>query len=654
MKLSVVIVNYNVKYFLEQCLQSVVRACEGIDSEIFVVDNNSWDGSVAMVEEKFKQIKLIANDENLGFSKANNQAMRMAKGEYILLLNPDTVVEEDTFKLCIEFMDKHPKAGGLGVKMLDGKGIFLPESKRGLPTPQVSFFKIFGLSALFPKSTTFGRYHLGFLDKEEIHEIDILSGAFMWMRKSVLDKVGLLDEDYFMYGEDIDLSWRIRKAGFQNYYFPKTRIIHYKGESTKKGSINYVFVFYKAMVIFARKHFSSSYAGLFSFFIHLAIYFRATLSVIKRIVQVLFIPGIDFITIALALWFTSYFYQIFNHMVYPEQALKPVISVYSALMVISLFILGGYDLPMKVRNIGKGLFSGFVVALVFYALLPSDYRFSRAVILFGVISSLISVGTLRILYHLINIKGYNLKQNLKKRLAIVGGNSEFNRVRTLLEESGLKADFIVEVNPDTLHRKKTEHFVGKLSTINEIIEGFRLNELVFCSSDLSSDQIINLMTKLNAYNLEYKIAPSNSSFVIGSNSINSQGELYTLLPVNNINTQQNRRNKTILDLIVAFMVLFTFPVLFLIFEKPWGLLRNVFKVVTLQNTWVGYIPNAQQKKILPKLKPAILSIGNQQTIQNDILHTSEKINFNYANNYTIAIDLHYIWQKRRKLGDKAK
>ena len=206
-----------------------------------------------MLREKFPEVRLMANNENVGFAVANNQAIRAAKGQYILLLNPDTVVEENTFDRCVTYLDEHPDAGGLGVKMLDGKGRFLPESKRALPTPPVAFYKIFGLSALFPHSRVFGRYHLGYLDKDKIHEVDVLSGAFMMLRREALDRVGLLDEDFFMYGEDIDLSYRITKGGYKNVYFPETRIIHYKGESTKKSSVNYVFVFYNAMVIFARR-----------------------------------------------------------------------------------------------------------------------------------------------------------------------------------------------------------------------------------------------------------------------------------------------------------------------------------------------------------------------------------------------------------------
>ena len=233
MKLSVIIVNYNVKPFLEQCLYSVMKAAEKIDAEVFVVDNASVDGSCPMVREKFPSVRLLENKTNTGFSAANNQAIRISSGEFILLLNPDTVVEEDTFSQTLRFMEEHADAGGLGVKMIDGKGKFLPESKRGLPTPWVAFYKIFGLAKLFPRSRRFGKYHLSYLDENSTCRVDVLCGAFMLLRREVLDKTGLLDEAFFMYGEDIDLSYRILQQGYNNYYFPGSTIIHYKGESTK-------------------------------------------------------------------------------------------------------------------------------------------------------------------------------------------------------------------------------------------------------------------------------------------------------------------------------------------------------------------------------------------------------------------------------------
>lgn len=219
MDVSIIIVNYNVRFFLEQCLHSVFKAKNNLNIEIIVVDNHSVDGSVQMLKEKFPQVIVIENKDNVGFSKANNQGIKIARGKYVLLLNPDTVLQEDTLVKCFEFMEATPDAGALGIKMFDGKGNFLPESKRGFPSPMVAFYKIFGLSKLFPKSKIFGRYHLGFLDKDKTHNVDVLSGAFMFIRKEVLNKIGGLDEDYFMYGEDIDLSYRIKKAGYNNYFF---------------------------------------------------------------------------------------------------------------------------------------------------------------------------------------------------------------------------------------------------------------------------------------------------------------------------------------------------------------------------------------------------------------------------------------------------
>ena len=298
---------------------SVEKALVGIDAEVFVVDNVSKDDSVEMVRNKFPQVVLIANQENVGFSRANNQAMRLAKGEYVLLLNPDTLVEEDTFKKCIQWMDEHPQGGGLGVRMVDGSGKFLPESKRGIPFPMTSFYKISGLYRLFPHSSSINHYYLGNLSEMENNEVEILSGAYMFMRKKALDEVGLLDEDFFMYGEDIDLSWRILKGGYKNYYLADTRIIHYKGESTKKGSLNYVYVFYQAMDIFAKKHFSSKGAGGFSALLQLAIWFRASLSFVKRIVSALTFPVMDLLLTLTLWWLVKNIYSEATHITIPDR-----------------------------------------------------------------------------------------------------------------------------------------------------------------------------------------------------------------------------------------------------------------------------------------------------------------------------------------------
>ena len=282
MKLTVIIVSYNVRHYLEQCLKSVIKASHSLQVEMIVVDNCSEDDSVSMVQNKFPEVKLIINPDNKGFSKANNQAIRISEGEYILLLNPDTVLEENALSRSLHFMETHPEAGGLGIKIIDGHGYYLPESKRGLPTPWASFCTMSHLSQVFPNSAFFNRYHAGHLDENKTNKIEVLAGAFMLLRRKVLDEIGLLDEDFFMYGEDIDLSYRITKAGYFNYYFPEAWMIHYKGESTRKSSLNYVRLFYGAMLIFARKHFAGKNERLLSLVILPGVYLRAVIAMISN------------------------------------------------------------------------------------------------------------------------------------------------------------------------------------------------------------------------------------------------------------------------------------------------------------------------------------------------------------------------------------
>ena len=270
MRLSVVIVNYNVRLLLDECIKSVEKALDGIEGDIFVVDNNSSDGSVEYIRERFPEVHLIANKENLGFARANNQAIRMTDAEYILLLNPDTVVNENTLRECLDFMDAHPEAGGAGVKMLTRDGDAAPESRRAVPTPWVAFLKMLGFTR---------RYYMSHLPWDKPGRIEVVSGAFCMLRHKALDQIGLLDEDYFMYGEDIDLSFRLLKGGWQNWYLPYD-IIHYKGESTQKSSFRYVHVFYQAMLIFFRKHYAHL-SFLISLPIQTAIYFRALMAQVQ-------------------------------------------------------------------------------------------------------------------------------------------------------------------------------------------------------------------------------------------------------------------------------------------------------------------------------------------------------------------------------------
>ena len=282
MVLSVIIVNYRVRYFLELCLHSVEKALSGLDAEVIVIDNHSADGSVEFLGPLFPGVRFIVNMENSGFAHANNQALEHAKGEYILFLNPDTILPEDIVPQCLSLLRSTSGIGGLGLRMIDGSGRFLKESRRGFPSPWVAFCKLSGLTALFPRSRAFSTYYLGFLPETGTHPAPVLSGACLWVSRAVLDKVGSFDSSFFMYAEDIDLSYRLEQAGYVNYYFADTTIIHFKGESTRKD-IAYTRQFYKAMSQFRRKHFTRGLPFIGRAGLEAAIRLRAALGVITRL-----------------------------------------------------------------------------------------------------------------------------------------------------------------------------------------------------------------------------------------------------------------------------------------------------------------------------------------------------------------------------------
>jgi GT2 family glycosyltransferase len=621
MKLSVVVVNYNVQYFLEQCLYSVQQAIKGIEAEVFVVDNVSKDDSVAMVHQKFPWVKLMVNTENVGFSKANNQAMRVAKGEYILLLNPDTLVEEDTFKKCIAFMDQRPDAGALGVKMVDGSGQFLSESKRGIPFPATSFFKISGLYKLFPRSAYFNHYYLGHLSKDENHEIEILSGAFMFMRKAALDKVGLLDEAFFMYGEDIDLSWRIMQGGFKNHYMADTRIIHYKGESTKKGSLNYVYVFYQAMEIFANKHFGGSYARWFHLMIKMAIWMRASISFGKRIVQKSTLPVLD-IGITLTLWWLiKLLYSDATGITIKDNIAIPAFTLAGLFWLIQGWVQGLYDQPFKTQGVFKALARSGFFLLVLYSLLPETLRFSRLLIVAGSLLAMMVFWILRWGIQKWQSRGLVTVKNV----LIVAEDEEMKRVQDLLKQ----------YSKDT-HALSPVHFKellnGQALSAKVRVEGF--HTVVFCAKDLSSEDIISAMSQLSHLQIEMKIAPPETYFLVGSQSID--GVYHTpIVELNSIASIENHRKKRLLDIAVSLFLITTFWIWFSKYRFQLG--DWAIQVLFNQKTWVSY---SNQLTTLPKLPVGFFNPSGSDASKLDV----DKADMLYAKDYHWTKDLKLIWK----------
>ncbi len=635
MKLSVIIVNYNVRAYLEQCLRTVFEAMKGVEGDVFVVDNLSTDGSVEMVRAKFPQVKLIANQENVGFSRANNQAIRESAAEYVVLLNPDTVVGEDVFRKVVAFLDAHPKAGGLGVKMIDGTGRFLPESKRGLPTPSVAFYKIIGLTRLFPRSKVFGRYHLGHLPEDEAAPIEILSGACMFMRKRTLDEVGLLDESFFMYGEDIDLSYRITLGGYENWYFPAARIIHYKGESTKKSSVNYVFVFYNAMAIFAKKHFTRKRPDLLAALINASIYLSAAGAIVARFLRRALLPLIDLVSITALV-------TLFEHAAVPGTQGVPWRSVVVLVGVgvpwAALF--GAYDRPVKLLNIAKAMVLPLLSALCFLLLGPWNMAPRMTVVEVFLVAAALLLSRLSL--HGMRVKGYVLRDQERQRVMAVGSTTESRQALALLWQTHFGLG-------------RQEHWPAAsalddagVRDLRKAVRRHDMDEVVFCAKDLPWARIIDLMEALRRTGATFKIMQPGREFIIGPNSIESVHDLY-IMERHAVSSAAGRRTKRIVDIGLSLLFLIGLPVWIWGVERKPAFVRNIVRVLGGSATWVGFHPRLHRTFRLPRLRTGIIDAVSAQDLRPDPL-TVDRVNITYAKDYHPWQDVRWTLRSLSRLG----
>lgn len=641
-KLSIVIVNYNVRHFLEQVLKSVEIAVKKLDVEVWVVDNNSVDASMEMVKTKFSWVKTIENKENVGFSRANNQAILESDSEYVLLLNPDTVLQDDTLEKCLNYLDEHTEVGGLGVRMIDGKGNFLPESKRGLPTPAVAFYKMTGLATLFSGSRKFGRYHMKYLPENETHEIEVLAGAFMMMRSKVLDEIGLLDEAFFMYGEDIDLSYRIIKAGYKNVYFPETTIIHYKGESTKKKSVNYVKVFYNAMILFAQKHYSSRMAGWFTFWIRIAIYLRAGLAIAFRGASRFWEPVADFLLIYIGYFGIARYWELYHKFVphfYPSEYYNFHIPFYTALVILSSFLSGTYDKPFLPFRLFRGGLVGTVLLFAAYAFFPKDWQFSRAILALG--SAWAIGGTLlfRFVMGKMGYSRFSFNPLTQRRVLLVGSNLECERINNLLINTGIEHTLLGKVNPED---EKGDGFIGGLHQLMELVEIYSANLVIFSSMDVPASLIMKKMSEFSEMPVQVKIAPSTSEFIIGSDSKNEPGELFTMDVQYNIAEKYNQRRKRVFDIIFGLLLWVLTPIILVssIFNnRVWNLYKNSLVVFFGRKTWISY-DGLKSSELLPKMKPGVITPSANWT--NTFFEGD--VNFLYAREFEVSKDIYILYE----------
>ncbi|KAA3616182.1 MAG: glycosyltransferase [Calditrichaeota bacterium] len=572
-RISIVIVNYNVKPFVQQVLHSLEKSLKQIPSEIFVVDNASDDGSQKMIQEQFPQIHLIANTQNIGFSRANNQAIKKSRGAYIVLLNPDTITQEDTFSKMLEFMDMHKDAGMATCKVLNPDGSLQLACRRSYPTPWVAFTRLIGLSYFFPNSKLFGRYNLTYLPENETTEVEAISGSFMMVRRHALEQIGLLDEEFFLYGEDLDWCYRTIEAGWKIYYAPITQLIHFKGESSKQSHLDGLLIFYKAMALFVKKHFRKRYFFITYQILLFAIWTRAGLSFLQNSMRTAAVPAFDLLLLQISLLASLYFK--FGHLSFWIDYL-PVNIVYSAVWLSCLIITGSYGKwKFSSSKAGFAILSGFLInsAITYFF---KDYAYSRAVMLFagGMNFFLISGWRFFLKFlHRFDLAPFHgtLGHTLLARPTLLVG--DFSKGEKVLEKlrtrigAGYDIIGLVSINPEDIGKEYNGVSVlTTLESLDETVHRRKITEVIFSTQRISYDHILAALTKSRSHSAHFKIIPSNLDVVIGKASIDQLSDAPLLDIEYKLASNANKIKKRMFDFIVSLLCLtFAMPVFFVYF-----------------------------------------------------------------------------------------
>lgn len=525
--ISIIIVNYNVKEYLANLLHSIGKARGNLKLEVFIVDNNSTDGSIPFLKERFPEPEYILNKENVGFGRANNQAIAKASGKYTLLVNPDVLVSEDTLSVMFRFMEKNPDVCAGGCKILNPDGTFAPESRRSTPTPLTALYKVLGLSNLFPKSKRFGRYYMGWLDENEANEIEVLSGSFMFFRTDILKKLNGFDDRFFMYGEDIDLCFRARQMGHKIMYVPETSIIHYKGESTKKDNIGYVITFNKALYQFFLKHYNYGYSFLFRVIIIAGIFLKAFTSYFATVFQKTLRPLIDVVTINLVIIVLFLIRFQINPLEFKSAYNLNFFLVNVLLTTFFLLFAKYYSLYGKninrISSLLKSIFFTFL-AIVSITFFLRDFAFSRLILVLGAFTLSILLSFYRLAFISTGKDGSGSGERLASlKVLIVGIDSKtaeiIQKIRSKVEwnyqimgivsvSSSKEADYVENVP-----------VVGHISQIAELISAHKANQVIFLLNTISHIDVLKTLTAIRDQNVVCKVVPGSMDYIIGKSNV---------------------------------------------------------------------------------------------------------------------------------------
>ncbi|WP_456440012.1 glycosyltransferase, partial [Caldithrix abyssi] len=527
-EISVLIVTFNVRELLEQTLLSVQRALKDISSEVIVVDNASVDDSVQMVRRRFPEVILIENKENVGFSAANNQGLEIARGRFIVLLNPDTIVQEDTFSKLLDFFERTPEASAATCKIINPDGTFSIDCRHSIPTPLTAFWKVTGLSRLFPKSKIFGRYNLTYLDENDTYQVEAISGSFMMMRREIVQKVGKLDEDFFMYCEDIDYCYRINQAGGKIFYVPDSQIIHYKGESTKKYNLDYVITFNKSLYKFYKKHYQKRYVYPFKWLIVLGTILRGIMIFIKNNLELYYPLLIDLGLLNVILFVNFWIrYELrggfhFNDFFNQYIIINLITTV--AFFLSALFFETVKRDRFSVSKIIKATLTTFtfVSALTFFF---KQFAFSRFVVVVSAVGSMMVMVLWRILLRAFRRKTTSAlsRDYFLKRTIIVGFDSETRKLLEKLQKYVTSSIKILGLA--ALDRKDVGKSLKKIpvvTTLKDLPEYIRLNRIdlvIFTTHHLSFQEILTTMSRVQRPDIEFKMVPDHLEFMIGKSNV---------------------------------------------------------------------------------------------------------------------------------------